>query len=524
MKLEQDILFAKIFEKPTILICGEEEEMDGYALNKLLQAFTEKGRAVQKVFFSDANSACRNYLKSSPLVEGQDFFLEMEDVSIRAALQTPLSRGYNLMVCGFPQQPDQRLFHILNGLPVDPGSPYLFFSSKPSKDTISFWQEERNAYVNPQGIGLAGLIKLQSPDVIQFERVEESFKHSLIPDLRRLPEKLHDEFLDSGNGVCQVIGMPGVGKRTFIKELIQKGKISNPLFFSLGDRSPIIDVVLESLKLGRGIPSTSAPNADLDAIISRIKDRTESLSLISFVLFDTEKVLDDKDRITDEDLLSFFTRLAKASPKVKLYLVSSREIILGDDGNIKSNFLYIDPFDAHSIAKIVQKAYSSAISHIQIPAGQLESESRLAVDPQKILRLTGGHPGIAETIVTRFKTLPLNEWAEDPALEQDILELRNDYVRKILDVNEEDEDLLEFLSLFDEDFEYDAIKELHPHPARMVNRLSRKRLLTSKFDRGTNWYSLPVLIKEYFQSDMKEKDKRIYKDRIARYYKYKSGY
>ncbi len=188
MNLEHDILFAKIFERPTILVCGQEEKVDGYALKKLLHVFNDKGRAIQHVFFSYAEIASRNFLKSTPLAEGQEYLFEANDAFIRKALQTPLSRGFNLVICGFPQPPDERLFNLLQGLPLNPGNPFLFFSTKPTEETLGFCKEKWGAFVHPLGVGLAGLINLKNLDLIQFETGKD-FKKSFIPDLRKNEEK-----------------------------------------------------------------------------------------------------------------------------------------------------------------------------------------------------------------------------------------------------------------------------------------------------------------------------------------------
>ena len=77
--LLHDILFARIFEKETILICGPGEELDQHTLTKLFSASSAKGRCLKHALFLAPGLSISNFLDDSPLLLDKDYYYPKDD-------------------------------------------------------------------------------------------------------------------------------------------------------------------------------------------------------------------------------------------------------------------------------------------------------------------------------------------------------------------------------------------------------------------------------------------------------------
>lgn len=525
MELTKDILFSEIFEKRTILICGEKEKMDGHVLDRLLGSFNESGRAVKLAIFFSPSLAAKNYFKQSPLLEGKDYFFkktardEDEIKSVNQHIAPLISQGYNLMVCGFDQHPADLLIPLIKEIPFNPPNPYLFFSDRPTNETLTFWGK-RNAYVHESSGGLSGLIRSKSSDLIEFSKVEKGFEEDHIMDLRKELIDTHQFFLNQSRKICQIVGLKGMGKKSFVRELIYKNKIKSPLIIELNSELSIEKILLEVFEQLRIPKTTSAIINDRAYFFHRLLNRLKEIKFISLIFFNSECLLDSSDEVQNELFNTFLKKITEANSTIKIYLVSEQELFF-KDRSVKSMMLPVDSISPKNILKLVHGIFTH---NPMVTISSLKDQKQTKNLYTKIDWLSGGHPQLVRTILERFQPLPFIDLLNNPVHASDIEEEHYNTVSSFLKLNEEETTLLEFLSLFAGSFEYDAIQELHPKPAKILGRVYRKRLILIDLKNGAlAHYYIPTFIKKFFVTRMTDDDKKIYEARIARYYKYKSG-
>ena len=232
--LLHDILFARIFEKETILICGPGEELDQHTLIKLFSASSTKSRCLKHALFLDPGLSTSNYLEGSPLQLDNDYYYPKNDEELIRQLSPMAVNSKNIIVCGFPQWPNDQLSRILSRVNRDPENPFLFFTSPSSEENKKYWVEEKNAYIEPSGIGLNGYIHRISTDSIFFDQAIKDFEEDHELDLRSIQRQDFLKIKEKTNKyLVQIKGISGVGKHTFVKELKFQKAIGKSLTIEL---------------------------------------------------------------------------------------------------------------------------------------------------------------------------------------------------------------------------------------------------------------------------------------------------
>lgn len=534
MQLKQDILFSKIFEKPTILICGgsvdvhgiEKEKIDGYVLDQLFSAFNESSRCLRLAILFSPSLLIRDYFKQSPLKEGKDYIFkgsidEAKEINAVNAYINPLiGQGYNLMVCGFNLHPDESLAKLVHKLPLNYNNPYLFFTDKPTKETLDFWKAN-NAFVSENSGGLSGLIRFKSTDLIDFYQVESDFTEDHVIGLREEMVKRHQTSFKQSAQIYQIVGLKGIGKKSFVKELIYRKEIKSPVVIQIRENSSSETILLELFEQLRIPEATKTISIEQEHVFHKFNVRLKELESISLIFFGAENLLAGQDEVENNFWNSFFVNLIEHTLAIKVYLVSIQELFF-KNRSIKSKSLYVDAITSSMVLKLVNELYANQpmVATISSIANQGNKE-RLH---QQIDWLSGGHPEILRSIIERFEPIPFIDLLSNPVNASEIEEEQQEMVSSFLNCSEEETTLLEFLSLFDGSFEYDAIQELQPKPSKILKRLYRKRLiLIDAQNTAIRHYYLPTLIKNYFKNGMSKDDSEIYKSRIGRYFKHKSG-
>jgi hypothetical protein len=503
---------------------GEEKErIDGYVLDKLFGTFNEKGRCIRLAIFFSPSLVIKEYLKQSPLKNKTDYFFkgstaetkEVKDVN--QYISPLIGQGYNLMICGFDQHPSDLLIPLVKDLNVNP---YIFFTTKPNEETVNYWKE-RNAFISENSGGLSGAVRYKGSGGIEYYRIDSNFQDDHVMNLRNELVEAHSSFIHSSSKICQVVGLKGIGKKSFINELIHKRKIASPVIVNIAENySPenIIQRVFKRLQIPY-ITDYSGKNEE--QFLYKINARLEGSQSLSLIFYNAENLLLSNDEIENTFSNLFFSGLAKSDFNIKVYLVTSQELFF-KDRSIRTNKLYIDAIAPYGILKIVNKIYSNQSVIVSTEIARQGDLNDIYYD--KLDWLSGGHPEVVLSILDRFQPLSLSDLLNNPIHISEIEDEQHEIVSSFLKVNDEEKSLLEFLSLFELPFEYDAIQELHPKPTRILRILYRKRLiLIDSKNISITHYFLPSLIRNYFRNMMSEDDKKIYKSRISRYFKYKTG-
>ena len=160
-------------------------------------------------------------------------------------------------------------------------------------------------------------------------------------------------------------------------------------------------------------------------------------------------------------------------------------------------------------------------SIVYVDSSSVESnEQRIQED--KLFDLTGGHPNTIRTLADFCKkSISVEEILENDDFQYQFLSKRRTKLNQFFSFTSDEKRLLEFLCLFDKEFDVSAIEELFPNPFDILEQFTQKMYFEKKLVEGKAYFSLPRILKNHILFGLKEKEKEIYRNRISKYYEMK---
>lgn len=334
---------------------------------------------------------------------------------------------------------------------------------------------------------------------------------------------LHSKFLINEHKYgCKIIGIPGIGKRSFLTKLRTDFGL-NKLYFEISfhDRyvslHEILFELLEKFQIKyseEALKKIKLPHHRTPKILVEALSRFDSLENATLVFSNIEEIFDTThNRFYKKEIELFFSVLLNRKPsrfKNKIYFISSMDFKFKIEDENLIQTIYLKPFDAKNIKLIISQAFSE--NNYNEYAVAIRN-----IDNDVINATIAGHPQIAKIFVYAAQDLGMG-LLDDPFLKRSFEKEKINYLLSKIPLSAEELDILGQLALFKKYFTIDYIKK-HLSDIDTLRNLIRKFFVeTIYYSRKDSRYHVPELIKSYVLNRIDEEKLRQNHSKIGKYY------
>lgn len=333
---------------------------------------------------------------------------------------------------------------------------------------------------------------------------------------RNIEKNFHEKFIkQTTKRVCKIIGIEGIGKKSFIECLKDENKLENCIEITfLEELDNVGDIILDLFK-------------ELDVKVNRKKvnqitfsKRTRSLPKIIYKLFDAIDYKKanlifyninlvynfEKGTFYNEQLALFFHNLIHRKTYSvnhnKIYIVANRDIQL--QGRYEESIeeeICLDFMDAGYIKSLITNLFQ------QEEDKKLQSYAQIFdnLDSNAIHDLIGGHPQIAELFVQASKDVGINNIISSKEYRRYFEEEKIEYLMKRIRLSDDNRELLEYLAFFPNKVNQGFIQQTEIFKNIPRHLLSLRKQFLLKMERTTEGnidYEVPILIQNYILNQL----------------------
>jgi hypothetical protein len=322
----------------------------------------------------------------------------------------------------------------------------------------------------------------------------------------------------------KILGIPGIGKKALVKELRTRRIINENCFeFYFQDEMDNLDDIISGLFSKLGIDSNIGNDEKYElrdkqtiTLLTKFFNVFDGINGGSIIFFDLHKINYPSDQSrTNSEILEFFRLL------INRHTYKGNKIIFVSDANFHLDIETELRLLELTIGGLIQIHIKELIFNEFMKRNFERFAKRiLEIEDEDLLNIVGGHPQISKLFVKVAENYGVDNLVYDPVLVKQFNEKHKvDYLLSKIDISEDEFSTLEIVSLFNDYFEYDFVKELEIHLSHTLESLIDKFLVEKiSFEDGTLKYYVPSLVKEVIKSKSSLEILKRNHDKIGNYY------
>jgi len=495
----------EIINSKSIFICGEDEKPTQLAIDILLI------HECRHIYLENPSSKVLSYLQK---VTDTSRFSIIENLQ---SLKDKDLKQYDLILCGFKIAADMKI------ISKHPGTVYAFFNQKIGIFR-SLWERLRINNLQIHENSFSSFLQKSYPSeeepAPEIVTVEDVFFTN-----RGKSFDQHRKFISNPTlRCCLILGLSGIGKRSFIRQLkLSQGINDNCFEISFFSKHDDITFLLEKLFKILGLPFDQE---DIERVAFDRKTLKEVLEVLfkgfdskknaRIIFYDFHLIFNSKGNFFyDKNIGIFFERfLARESYLCnKLYIVSNENFAFPRLAS--RDFIceiLLPPLHAKQIQLILEHEFNRRLNN-QLGIAIMQYNYDV------IDSLVNGHPQIAKLLVEACDHYPLDSLVHDNNFRKKFDQAKIAYLMEHIRLEREDFVLLAYLSLFRCNFSIDAITEKPLTSEKSIETLRRKFLLEKQdFSDGSCQYYVPEVIKPYSIGQISSNEIKENHNLIGNYY------
>lgn len=495
------MLSQNIFERKCIFICGEDENLRSEIIEHLIIC------GIKHFYFINPNNNLKKYLEEIAEPSLLSFVDSVSDIKLGEE---------NVIACGFKAVSPE----FTNKIKYFRQSITIFFHKELGIFT-SLWEKNNNVEIIEESITdyFSENIKRKpdfSPKLSYKTEEGKPFFTNRGPQLN-----MYRKFIENNEKrCCKIVGMKGIGKRSFIRELKTIGLDENCFEFEFIEKSDSVSFLIESILLKLGINHTQNKIEMLhfhkrSSVLIDLFRKFDSIKNAKIIFYNIDRIFDaHKNNFFDNEIELFFHNLLqrKTYKNNKIYMISNRNFSFQkiEDRNLISE-IKLDTFNAEHTKFILERGFSDK-NRSELGRKIMKYED------DAINNLIGGHPQIAKLFIEACEYFGVEEVTDDNLTRKHFENEKISYLIDVIDITNEEKSMLDYLSLFNVNFTLEAIKEIDIEPHKILKNLQDKFLIEIVNLSTHAEYYVPSLIKDYIITKI---DDRIFKNNnnmIARFY------
>ncbi len=501
------MIFNEILDKgDTIFICGENEELRSETLDPILAS------NIKHFYFIEPKDNLKSYLEEVAEPHLFSYVKSIKEIDFA---------NNNIIACGF--KPVSR--NVIADLKKHNPTGLIFFPRK-----LGIFKH------NWSSIKSLKIIECSLAKYVA-EYVEEHEKRALYKSSDLVDKEgefftnrgemldLHRDFIKrKSQRCCKIVGLKGIGKRAFIRRLkFVMGLGENCFEIGFTDKSDDISYLLGQLLRKFSI---NYEEHEIEGfhykrtlpVVEKLFKEFDKLKNAKIIFYRIDAIYNStKRRFYDRKLEDLFHQLLQRESYRKnynrIYFVANQNFTFSsyDDRDVTYT-VQLNPIHPEHIQYILEHEFNSR--------GKTESaQAIMKYDFDTIHKLLGGHPQIAKLFVEACDHFPMESIINDPYFRKKFDAEKAAYLMQHIKLDEKEEKMLSYLSLFTAHFTIDAIRAMEPQPHTIIENLRDKFLLEKEdFVDGHSEYYVPSIIQDYAHVKMDEETAQTYHNRIGFYY------
>lgn len=486
-----------ILQKPAVFVCGKDEQLKIDIINSIIE------------LISDSQLNCLYFISpSDELVNYLDVVLDEDKFKVINEIPEANILNQNIIACGFSifsedlkylkkLKSNQILIFIRETGSYKTGLERGNKHIKVVEDTFeNFTLQYQARSINP------------SPEVINAE-------YDYFANREEEKDRYRDFAANSIKRALIVAGMPGIGKRAFIRELKRNyGLNPNCFELSFNDRTnSLLDDILSPLfdKLAiKKFTQKSIQNIKLKNNRGRIPDEIKALfeafdrlSNAKIIFWNIEEIYNfSKGSFYREEIALFFRLIIERDSfrTNKIYFISNN---LFEFNGI--NLDYIEKVELHRMTACnIKLIITQKFSYKNYPE---YAQAIKEVEDAEVDNLLCGHPYLAIRFVDAGIHFGVEAIFSDPVFRRNFevthkIRYINEQLLNKKPLSEEDKELLSHLTLFKDHIDTDYLAGLTPESPQKILDLKARFLLETESRRHSAMHYVPTLIKDYIFSQV----------------------
>ena len=309
----------------------------------------------------------------------------------------------------------------------------------------------------------------------------------------------------------KIVGMPGIGKRSLLKELRGKNVVDgNWLEFHFQDSTDSLNDVLSFLFSKLGIDyqiddtvTYSLKDRETVKMVKNLFATFDKLNNTKLIFYNTHLIYHTgKNSFLDPELSDFMKQLINRSSYSgnKIYFISNANFKIDLEVDHLTSVELVQKLEVSHIKQLMEKEFSKL--------GLYDFSSAVASVPDDIIdKICDGHPYIAKLFVMASETYGLKNLLND----EDLTELFNrehkvKYLISRISIEQKERSLLTLLSFFTEDIDFQFIKKHTNNPTIIEGLINKFLLERTLYKDGNVKYYVPALIKDLLISELNLND------------------
>lgn len=506
MILVEDDLIHSFLAKPTIFICGQKESLTKHTIHELLILKLQK--PLEHLYFVQPNEEVLNMLKFE---NSEDNYSIVEDID-----QIQQIAKFNIIACGFSAD-SKVLFDIVKG---HRKKVLIFFNR------LGIFRNTWDRLTGEIHIKEHGFDDFINERTHRNPLYEESLHESqwnesdfFFTNRGKQLNQYRDFKADIRKRCCKIVGLKGMGKRTFIRKMKISGLSNTVSHFCINsddDISYILKPLLERFGVvykESKIPTSLHPYR-VDPILRKLFVAFDQQENATLLFLNMDILFDKKRREFHDSNIAFFFKhlLSRASYKGnKVYVTSEHNLTFRD---VKPNLIqkiYIDAMTGEYIKYILEHEFGKR-NAADYATGIMR------YDDKTVDQLIGGYPPIAHVFVDVCEEYSPDDVISGGFAYPIFIKRKKTELQEYIKLSSEETSILGFLSLFRKDFTINAAKTFNADIEELLEHLHQRMFVEKERHQTYTSYYVTGLIQDYVLSVTSEAEKKKNHNLIADYY------
>ena len=363
-------------------------------------------------------------------------------------------------------------------------------------------------------------IKLEVTPEVQYASDYESEFINRKKEIQNITEFLNQKQFRG----LKLLGMPGIGKRSILKELKNKRTLNENCFeFYFQDEVDRLEDILSSLftKLGIGISIIENEYYDLRSrntrgLLNKFYFAFDQLNDATIIFYNIHNICDSKtNKIKSPKISDFFKILiSRQSYKGnKIIFSSDTNFKLDVDSEVKLYEESLSIFNTKHIKELMRNEFTKR-GHTKF------AEKILSIEDEVLHESVNGHPQISKLFVKVAESYGVDNLLNDIKLKKHFTEKHKvNYLLSKIEITDMETSILETLSLFNDYINFDFISDYSNYSNNHIEGLINKFLLEKiVLEQGILKYYVPTLVKDIIKAKTSEKNLHTNHNKIGDYY------